>query len=66
MRGDVVNTSWRKSTYSSSADTCVEVADLSTGGRAVRDSKNPTGPMLMFTAGEWSAFVAGVRAGELD
>lgn len=44
---------------------CVEVADLETH-RAVRDSKKPTGGYLMFTAIEWSAFTASVRAGELD
>jgi hypothetical protein len=32
----------------------------------VRDSKNPTGAALMFTATEWSAFTTGVRAGEFD
>jgi hypothetical protein len=32
----------------------------------VRDSKNPTGAALMFTATEWAAFIAGVRAGEFD
>jgi len=50
---------WRKSSYSSDqGGNCVEVADLNGGGRAVRDSKNPTGPALTFTAG--------VRAGEFD
>lgn len=34
--------------------------------RAVRDSKDPTGPALTFTAAEWSAFTAGVRASEFD
>jgi hypothetical protein len=33
--------------------------------RAVRDSKDPTGPALTFTAAEWSAFTAGIRADEL-
>jgi hypothetical protein len=56
---------WRKSTFSNNTGACVEVADLG-GGRAVRDSKKPTGPALMFTATEWSAFTAGVRAGEFD
>jgi hypothetical protein len=55
--------SWRKSSFSG-PETCVEVADLPQGGRAVRDSKNPHGGMLTFNADEWSAFVAGVRAGE--
>lgn len=57
---------WRKSTRSLSADNCVEVADLPGGGRAVRDSKNPTGGHLEFTASEWAAFAAGVKAGEFD
>jgi len=33
---------------------------------AVRHSKNPDGPKLAFTAQEWEAFTAGVRAGEFD
>jgi hypothetical protein len=41
----------------------VEVAFVD-GQVAVRDSKNPTGPTLVFTAAEWTAFVGGVAAGE--
>jgi len=55
---------WHKSSYSNHDANCVEVADLADGGRAVRDSKDPSGPVLTFTASEWSAFVAGVRADE--
>ena len=56
---------WRKSSYSSDDGNCVEVADFDTHC-AVRDSMNPTGPALMFTATEWALFTAGVRAGEFD
>jgi len=58
---------WRKSSRSSAqgAD-CVEVAELGDGGRLVRHSKDPDGPRLRFTAGEWQAFIAGVKAGEFD
>jgi len=33
---------------------------------AVRDSKDPSGPVLVLTPHEWRAFVAGVRDGEFD
>ncbi|MGH3902561.1 MAG: DUF397 domain-containing protein [Pseudonocardiaceae bacterium] len=57
---------WHKSSYSNGdGGACVEVANLRTA-RTVRDSKDPTGPALTFTAAEWSAFTAGVRAGEFD
>ncbi|MGH3963639.1 MAG: DUF397 domain-containing protein [Pseudonocardiaceae bacterium] len=60
-------TTWRTSSYSSDqGGNCVEVADLDHGSRAVRDSKNPGGPALVFTATEWAAFTAGVRGGEFD
>ena len=63
---DLTSATWRKRRRSNAQINCVEVADVDGGARAVRDSKNPTGPALMFTAAEWSAFTAGVRAGEFD
>ncbi len=62
---DLSNVSWSKPSRSGAGNNCVEVADLDIG-RAVRDSKNPTGPALRFTAAQWSAFTAGVRDGEFD
>lgn len=58
--------SWRKSTRSGGADNCVEVATATDRHVGVRDSKNPDAGILVFTPGEWSAFVAGVRDGEFD
>jgi hypothetical protein len=55
---------WRKSTLSG-ANGRVEVA-LVAGRLAVRDSKDPQGPVLLFTPDEWRAFVGGVRNGEFD
>ncbi|WP_449060374.1 DUF397 domain-containing protein [Planomonospora algeriensis] len=58
---------WRKSSRSSdNGGQCVEVADNLPGVVAVRDSKDPDGPKLLFTPAEWRAFVGGVRAGEFD
>ncbi|MBG0821147.1 DUF397 domain-containing protein [Planomonospora sp. ID91781] len=58
---------WRKSSRSSgNGGQCVEVADNLPGVVAVRDSKDPDGPKLLFTPAEWKAFVGGVKAGEFD
>jgi hypothetical protein len=56
---------WRKSTRSSGNGQCVEVAKVA-DKIAVRDSKDPAGPALLFTELEWSAFVGGVKAEEFD
>ncbi len=64
---DLDRVAWQKSTYSNGVGgACVEVANLDGGHRAVRDSKNSTGPALMVTAAEWAAFTAGVRADKFD
>lgn len=53
---------WRKSSYSgASGGDCLEVADGHPNAIPVRDSKNPTGPMLVFRAAAWSAFVADLK-----
>ncbi len=57
---------WRKSERSGGGDNCVEVAFAVDGTVGVRDSKNPSGPVLVFTPTEWDAFTEGVRAGEFD
>lgn len=47
--------------------TCVEIGACACGGEVlVRDSKNPTGPVLGFTRDEWKVFVTGVKNGEFD
>ncbi|WP_326828648.1 DUF397 domain-containing protein [Streptosporangium sp. NBC_01810] len=57
---------FRKSSFSGPNDGCVDVADLSDGGRVLRNSKDPGGPRVSYTAHEWQMFIAGVKAGEFD
>lgn len=66
FRLDLGRAEWRKSTRSGpNCDNCVEVAFLG-GAIAVRDSKNQSGPALVFTPDEWDAFVGGAKDGEFD
>lgn len=59
------NKGWRKSSYSGpSGGECIEVHDGHPSAVPVRDSKDPDGPALTFTAEAWNAFVVAVRAGE--
>ena len=61
---DLSRAAWQKSSYSgSNGGQCVEVARNLPGVVAVRDSKDPDGPSLIVTAGEWQAFLDGVRRG---
>jgi hypothetical protein len=64
---DVTRADWRKSSYSSAnGGQCVEVARNLPGAVAVRDSKDPDGPKLMFSPAVWRAFTAAVQDGKLD
>jgi Domain of unknown function (DUF397) len=70
---DLTHATWRKSSFSGgNGGTCVEIAVLpgSKEGSdhviALRDSKKPEGPVLIFTPDEWTAFTAGVMDGEFD
>jgi len=57
---------WRKATASGDVGQCVEVATNLPGVVAVRDSKDPDGPALVFTPQEWKAFLHGAGRGEFD
>jgi hypothetical protein len=55
---------WVKSSFSGPQGNCVEVARLADGGVAMRNSRHPDGPALIFTGAEWEAFLSGARNGE--
>ncbi|RDG36613.1 DUF397 domain-containing protein [Streptomyces corynorhini] len=57
---------WSKSSYSEHGGQCVEVAAnlaATRGTVPVRDSKNPSGPVLAFPTASFTSFVAGVKSG---
>jgi hypothetical protein len=58
---------WQKSRRSNPSGNCVELAELPDGtGIAVRNSRHPEGPALIYTVDEIAAFVHGVRDGDFD
>lgn len=58
---------WRKASYSgTNGGGCVEVATDMPGIVAVRDSKNPGGPILTIESAGWQDFIADVKAGRHD
>jgi hypothetical protein len=57
-------TYWIKSSLSYANGNCVEVASLPGGTIGVRNSRDTAGPVLVFTPGEWQAFLGGVRNGD--
>lgn len=61
---ELENLSWRKSSFSSGAENCVEVAEATDGGRWLRDTKDRSRPAHHFTATAWDAFIEGVKDGE--
>ena len=57
---------WRKSARSSAQGNCVELAKLSGAQVAIRNSRHPEGPALVFTGAELDAFLGGVKDGDFD
>lgn len=56
---------WLKANRSTANGACVEIAST-VGKVAMRDSKDPEGPILVYTPAEFSAFLDGARNGEFD
>jgi hypothetical protein len=58
--------SWHKSRYSNPDGSCLEVARLADGVIAIRNSRYPYGPALIYTEAEIGAFLKGAKEGEFD
>ncbi|MPY77594.1 MAG: DUF397 domain-containing protein [Actinophytocola sp.] len=63
---DLTDVTWHKSSRSGAVGNCVEVARLTNGEIAMRNSRFPDGPALVYTKAEIAAFVAGAKDGEFD
>jgi hypothetical protein len=66
ISADQLRLTWRKSRWSNPSGNCVEVAALPDGEIALRNSRHPSGPALIYTRAEIAAFLAGVKTGEFD
>jgi hypothetical protein len=62
---ELAEAGWFKATRSNGGNGCVEVAHLN-DWTAVRDSKNPAGPVQLYTDHEWACFLDGARNGEFN
>ena len=57
---------WRKSQASNPSGSCVEIAELPGGTVAVRNSRDKSGPALVYPRAELAAFLLGIKTGEFD
>jgi hypothetical protein len=64
--GELGGVRWLKSEFSNPNGECVELASLTSGDIAMRNSRFPEGPALIYTPGEIAAFVAGAKNGQFD
>ncbi len=65
VQASLLDACWKKSRHSNAEGNCVEVA-LVDGGIAMRNSRDPDGPALVYTPAEVAAFLAGAKEGEFD
>jgi len=66
LAAELGEVSWQKSGHSNPNGECVELAALPTGEIAMRNSRFPVGPVLLYTQAEITAFLAGAKDGEFD
>ena len=63
---EISGVEWVKSGRSNQSGNCVETAKLPDGGVAVRNSRDPHGPALIYTREEMIAFIGGAKDGDFD
>ena len=63
---ELADVTWQKSKHSNPNGACVELAPLPDGEIAMRNSRFPAGPVLVYTQAEITAFLAGAKDGEFD
>jgi NADH:ubiquinone oxidoreductase subunit len=63
---DLIGVRWQKSHRSNSQGNCVEMAQLPDGSVAVRNSRHPAGPALVYTKSEMRTLIQGAKAGDFD
>lgn len=57
---------FRKSSYSGDSANCVEIGNCHCDGVPIRDSKDPSGPVLVFTDQAWAEFLTAIKQGQFD
>lgn len=62
----LVGAAWQKSRHSNPSGNCVELARLPGGSIALRNSRDPEGPALVYTLDEIAVFLLGAKDGEFD
>ena len=67
LTAELPSLTWQKSRRSNPSGNCVELASLPDGaGIAVRNSRDPDGPALIYTVDEVAAFIQGAMDGDFD